>query len=446
MSFLWPVMLLLLVLVPLCVWLYIRLQRRRRQLVARYGSLGLVQAAAGRPLGARRHIPIVLFLVGLTILLFALARPQTTVSLPRAEGTVMLVFDVSGSMAAEDIQPSRMEAAKTAAREFVQRQPRSVQVGVVAFSDSGLTVQAPTNDQEAVLSAINRLSPQRGTSLGQGMLAALTTIAMGANQSPRYYTNLTPTPLPSPTIDPIVARIRDAATSTIAAKSVGFDASLTYAGNVAIPDGTTVTTTGGLSFGVQPQVLATTDASALGLGITHVIIDDQQLYIAGSVLTSRLKAGQWLVVDLQSRDPRAIPFLQVTKGQNDSALVLYDLFGAQAPIAYVASEDIDAVTTDHFQFNVDLEAAPSVVPDGVRDHLLDAIAALRAAGIARTLDGQVWAGPDGLVHRVTYTYTLGPVVGGGHITVTYTLRDFGRPLVLGIPNASDLVHLEDLKP
>lgn len=198
MSFIWPVMLLLLLLIPLCVGLYVRLLRRRRRLVASYGSLGLVQAGTGRRLGARRHIPLALFLAGLTILLIGLARPQMVVSLPRVEGTVILAFDVSGSMAADDLQPTRMEAAKAAARDFVQRQPRSVQIGVVAFSDGGFSVQPPTNDQDAILAAINRLTPQRGTSLGQGILASLKAIAADNGQDQRLYSNLTTTPAPVP--------------------------------------------------------------------------------------------------------------------------------------------------------------------------------------------------------------------------------------------------------
>src|SRR5690242_902273 len=199
MSFIWPVMLVLLLAIPVCVVLYLRLQRRRRQISASYGSMGLVQAAAGRSLGVRRHIPPALFLAGLTILIIALARPQTVVSVPRVEGTVILAFDVSGSMAAEDLQPNRMEAAKVAARAFVEQQPRTVQIGVLAFSDSGLAVQAPTNDQAAIPAAINRLSPQRGTSLGQGILASLNTIAAANQPPPKIYSNLTPTPAASPT-------------------------------------------------------------------------------------------------------------------------------------------------------------------------------------------------------------------------------------------------------
>lgn len=192
-------MLVLLFLVPVFVLLYLRVQRQRQRMIARYGSLGFVQGAAGRKLGIRRHVPPAFFLLSLTILIIALARPQTEVSLPRIEGTVILAFDVSGSMAADDFKPTRIEAAKAAAQDFVERQPPTVQIGVVAFSDSGLSVQIPTYDQGAVLAAINRLAPQRGTSLANGIIASLTAIANNTGQETNYYSNLTPTPAPSPT-------------------------------------------------------------------------------------------------------------------------------------------------------------------------------------------------------------------------------------------------------
>ena len=87
MSFIWPVMFILLLLIPLCVVLYIRMQRRRQRLAASYASFGLGQPATGRQPGARRHIPIAVFLIGLAMLIVALARPQMVVSLPRIEGT-----------------------------------------------------------------------------------------------------------------------------------------------------------------------------------------------------------------------------------------------------------------------------------------------------------------------------------------------------------------------
>jgi len=198
MTFTWPQMLLTLLLIPLFVILYMRIQRRREKALEKMGSLGFAQNASGGQAGARRHIPMILFLVGLTIMLVAMARPHAVVSLPSVESIVILAFDVSGSMAAEDMQPTRMEAAKAAAREFVDRQPSSVQIGVVAFSDGGISVQSPTRDQDAILTAINRLAPQRGTSLGSGILQSLNAIAESRGEASPQSDNLTPVPTPTP--------------------------------------------------------------------------------------------------------------------------------------------------------------------------------------------------------------------------------------------------------
>ncbi len=198
MSFIWPAMLLSLLLIPLVVALYVRLQRRRRLARERYGSLGIVQGTTGR-FAWRRHVPPAFSLLGLTLLCLATARPQTVVSLPKVVGTVILAFDVSGSMAADDMKPTRMEAAKTAARAFVERQPPTVLIGVVSFSENGFSVQPPTNDQGEILAAINRLTPARGTSLASGISVALNTIANMGREQTRYYTNATPTATPTPT-------------------------------------------------------------------------------------------------------------------------------------------------------------------------------------------------------------------------------------------------------
>jgi Ca-activated chloride channel family protein len=177
MTFIWPIMLLSLLLLPLLVWYYRRQVKLRDRGTAALGPLGLVQSGDGTAVGRRRHIPPFLFLIGLTLLLFALSRPELPVSLPRIEGTVILAFDVSSSMLADDLEPSRIEAAKEAARTFVANQPSTIRVGVVAFSNGGLIVQPPTEVQADVLATIDRLSPQGGTSLGQGIFTALNAIA-----------------------------------------------------------------------------------------------------------------------------------------------------------------------------------------------------------------------------------------------------------------------------
>jgi Ca-activated chloride channel family protein len=176
MTFIWPWMLFTLLLVPLCVWVYLYLLKRRQEARADLGPLGLLQDSAGRAPGRQRHLPALLALLALAFVLVGLARPEMVVELPRIEGTVILAFDVSRSMAADDLEPTRMEAAKAAARAFVENQPSTVQLGVVAFGNGGLVVEPPTYDQGAVLTAIERLSPDGGTSLGQGIFTALNAI------------------------------------------------------------------------------------------------------------------------------------------------------------------------------------------------------------------------------------------------------------------------------
>jgi len=199
MTFIWPHMLWSLLLVPLFVVGYLLLQRRRRRITSNYGSLGIVRGPSGRTPGFTRHLPQTVFLAGLAILTFTLARPQAVVSLPRVEGTVILAFDVSGSMAATDFKPTRMEAAKVAAQDFIQHQPPGVVIGVVGFSDSGFAVQPPTNDRDALLASIKRLSPQNGTSVAHGIEASLNTIAANNQAAPLTYSNLLPTLPPTPT-------------------------------------------------------------------------------------------------------------------------------------------------------------------------------------------------------------------------------------------------------
>lgn len=175
MRFAWPWMLLAVGAVPLLAVGYRRLQRRRDARRADLAALGLAAPATAR--SRRRHVAPGLFLAALTLLLLALARPEATVAEPRREGTVVLAFDVSHSMAATDLAPTRLEAAKMAARDFVRRQPTTIRVGVVAFGESGVIAQQPTNDQVQVLAAIERLAPQGGTALGRGLQTSLSAIA-----------------------------------------------------------------------------------------------------------------------------------------------------------------------------------------------------------------------------------------------------------------------------
>lgn len=170
-------MLFSLLLIPLLAGFYLWLLRRQRQAVVELGPWGDLRNRAGRKIGLRRHLPPTIFLAGLSLLLLTAARPEMPVTLPRIEGTVILAIDVSGSMAADDLEPTRMEAAKAAARVFIEQQPPTILIGVVAFSGGGVVVQPPTDDRAAVLATIERLSPEGSTSLGQGIFSSLSAIA-----------------------------------------------------------------------------------------------------------------------------------------------------------------------------------------------------------------------------------------------------------------------------
>ena len=173
-SFDWPIALWLLCLVPLLVLAYILLLRRRRT-AFKYPNLALIKQAAQGP-SWRRHVPPALMLLAFTCLLLAMARPTAEVSLPSRVATVMLVMDVSGSMRATDVNPSRIVAATLAAKQYVKDQPRDVRIGIVAFAATALLVQSPTTDHTALNAAIDRFELQRGTAVGSGILVALSTL------------------------------------------------------------------------------------------------------------------------------------------------------------------------------------------------------------------------------------------------------------------------------
>jgi Ca-activated chloride channel family protein len=173
LTFLWPRLLWVLLAVPVAMVLYAVVVRRRRRMAAQFASLESVGSGAeGR---WRRVLPPLLWLVGLTAMLLAVARPQATVTLPSRVETVILALDMSGSMKATDIAPTRMVAARDAAKTFVNEQPDNVRIGVVGIAAAAAVVQSPTTNREDILQALERLEPQRGTALGSGLVIALDT-------------------------------------------------------------------------------------------------------------------------------------------------------------------------------------------------------------------------------------------------------------------------------
>ncbi len=176
MQFLSQNMLLLLALIPAFAVGYIVVQRRRTRFALRYPSLGLVRQAVPPRNTLRRHLPFALLLVAVGTMFLALARPAAAVMVPKQEGTMVLAMDISASMSETDLKPSRIEAAKAAARALVSQKGQDLRVGIVAFSGTASILQMPTDDQFALFRAINGLATDRSTAIGSGLLTSLDAI------------------------------------------------------------------------------------------------------------------------------------------------------------------------------------------------------------------------------------------------------------------------------
>ncbi len=177
MKFLWPEALWLAVIAaPLLVALYLWLLHRRKKNTVRFASVSLVKQALGKGPGWRRHVPPAVLLTALLVLLVAVSRPTAVIKLPSQQETIILAMDVSGSMRATDIKPSRIVASQEAAKTFVGELPSSVRVGVVSFAGTAAVVQAPTLSREDVVAAIDRFQLQRATAIGSGIVLSLATL------------------------------------------------------------------------------------------------------------------------------------------------------------------------------------------------------------------------------------------------------------------------------
>ena len=175
MNFVWPQYLWLLLVVPVLVAAYVAVLRKKKAAV-RYANVGIVKAAIGPGQRFRRHVPPLLFLLALIAVLIAVARPTATITLPSDARTVIMTMDVSLSMRATDVDPSRIVAAQTAAKQFVKDLPADIRAGIVTFAGTALLVQPPTHNREDLISAIDRFDLQRNTAIGSGMIVALATL------------------------------------------------------------------------------------------------------------------------------------------------------------------------------------------------------------------------------------------------------------------------------
>lgn len=172
MSFAAPLVLLGLIGVPVLAALYLLEQRNRRRSAAAFATPRVQPSVAPRRPGWRRHLPMLAVLVAIALLVIAVARPQRTVAVPVERASIMLATDVSGSMQATDVPPSRLRAAKQAAHRFVASVPARVNIGVLAFNDIARVLQNPTQNRRLVNSAIDGMTSSGGTATGNAIATA----------------------------------------------------------------------------------------------------------------------------------------------------------------------------------------------------------------------------------------------------------------------------------
>ncbi len=169
MTFEWPVALVGLVAVPVLVALYFLRERRRTEFAARFTTPALLPNLVDSAPSWRRHLPLAVLLVALAAMVVGVARPHAIVSVPREEATVILALDTSLSMRAKDVRPTRLAAARGAARAFLDKIPKKFRVGVVGFAGRAAIALPPTDDRLLARQALNSLRPGEGTALGDAV-------------------------------------------------------------------------------------------------------------------------------------------------------------------------------------------------------------------------------------------------------------------------------------
>ena len=172
MSFAAPFVLVALAAIPVLIVLYGGVQRDRRRAASAFAAPALSASVLPRRPGWRRHAPMLVVLIAVAVLVVAAAKPQRSIAVPVERASIMLVTDVSGSMQATDVKPTRLEAARAAARRFVREVPKGVNVGVMALSSKPRVLASPTRDRDAVNAALGQLTPRGGTGTGEAIQAA----------------------------------------------------------------------------------------------------------------------------------------------------------------------------------------------------------------------------------------------------------------------------------
>ncbi|MGH2400645.1 MAG: VWA domain-containing protein, partial [bacterium] len=168
-TFIWPGLFWLLLLLPLLIGIYVRALRRAARYPVTYSTTSLLAAALTRT-AWRRHLAAGVFLFGLAAVMLAIMRPVVPLPIPADKSAIILVLDVSGSMRSQDIDPSRLDAAKSAANAFLDAVPNRIRVGLAVFAGYSSLLSPPTTDHARLAELINGVGTARRTAIGEGLL------------------------------------------------------------------------------------------------------------------------------------------------------------------------------------------------------------------------------------------------------------------------------------
>ena len=308
MTFADPILLLGLLLVPAALILYRLVQRRRSRYVVRFTNVDLLGNLVPRTPAWRRHVPPALYLGAIAALVFALARPSMTVAVPREEATIILTMDVSGSMSATDVSPTRLAAAEKAANEFVDRLPAGFKVGLVSFSTAPQTLVQPTTDRAAIHDALNNLQAHGGTAMGDAIEQSLE--AAGLN--PGSVANGT-TPAPSASPDPAASGAPDASATPAPSGSASPEKEKPIVATVLLSDGANST-------GDIEPIPAAEEAAALNVPIYTIALGT-----ADGVVTVPDELGQLHTVNVPPDTETLAQIAETTGGRSFQAPTAQDL-------------------------------------------------------------------------------------------------------------------------
>jgi Ca-activated chloride channel family protein len=259
MTFAAPALLVGLLLVPLALVAYRIVQRRRSRYAVRFTNVDLLGNLVPRTPAWRRHVPPALYLGAIAALVLALARPSMLVAVPREQATIILTMDVSGSMTAVDVEPSRLAAAQKAASDFVDQLPSTFKVGLVAFSTAPRIVVQPTTDRAVLHAALDNLRAQGGTALGDAITTSLEAAGLDPSNAPSN-----PSASPTPSSDPS-ASPSPSATPAPSASAAPDSADQPIVATVLLSDGANST-------GDLEPVAAAERAAALGVPVYTIAL------------------------------------------------------------------------------------------------------------------------------------------------------------------------------